>query len=103
MLPRRCVLGPLLGLLGTVVGCPSVWQPLSSWPEGSGPRCSPLSAEFPSAFLRWCLTVAATQDPQVVVEADAQAEHGRVVAVMDLARQVGLPRLSIETTRTDER
>ena len=37
----------------------------------------------------------------VLLEADARAEHGRVVAVMDLARQVGLSRLSIETTRTD--
>ena len=48
-------------------------------------------------------TVAATPDPQVVLEADARAEHGQVVAVMDLARQVGLRQLSIETTRTDQR
>ena len=54
------------------------------------------------AELRDVLTTEAeTRDPQVVLEADARAEHGRVVAVMDLARQVGLPRLSIETTRTD--
>lgn len=43
-----------------------------------------------------------TSDPRILLEADARAEHGRVVEVMDLARQVGLPRLSIETTRTDQ-
>jgi biopolymer transport protein ExbD len=55
--------------------------------------------------LRWCLTVAATRDPKVVLETDARAEHGRVVvvAVTNLAQQVGLPRLSIKTTRTDLR
>ena len=56
------------------------------------------------AELRDVLTIAAaTRDPRVMLEADAQAEHGRVVAVMDLARQVGLRRLSIETIRTDQR
>ena len=56
------------------------------------------------AELRDVLTAAAAaRDPHVLLEADARAEHGRVVEVMDLARQVGLSRLSIETTRTDLR
>jgi len=54
------------------------------------------------AELRDVLTTAAfARYLYVLLEADARAEHGRVVAVMDLARQVGLSRLSIETTRTD--
>ena len=47
------------------------------------------------------ITASVTRDPRILLEADARAEHGRVVEVMDLARQVGLPRLSIETTRAD--
>lgn len=48
------------------------------------------------------ITASVTRDPRILLEADARAEHGRVVEVMDLARQVGLPRLSIETTRADQ-
>ena len=44
---------------------------------------------------------ASAGDAQVLLQADERAAHGRVVEVMDLARSVGLSRLSIETTRTE--
>jgi len=40
---------------------------------------------------------AATPDTQVVIKADKQVDHGRVVQVMDLARTYGLQRLAIAT------
>ncbi len=40
---------------------------------------------------------AATPDTQVVIKADRHVDHGRVVAVMDLARSHGLHRLAIAT------
>lgn len=45
------------------------------------------------------LSTRAVQDPStlVIIEADTQVEHGRVVGVMDLARSVGLERLAIAT------
>ena len=41
----------------------------------------------------------AQKDPStlVIIEADTNVEHGRVVGVMDLARSVGLDRLAIAT------
>lgn len=36
-------------------------------------------------------------DTQVLIQADAQVTHGKVVEVMDLARQAGLHRLAIVT------
>lgn len=35
--------------------------------------------------------------PELVIAADARVSHGRVVAVMDSARRVGIRRLRIET------
>jgi biopolymer transport protein ExbD len=45
------------------------------------------------------LSQRAVRDPStlVIIEADTQVEHGRVVGVMDLARRVGLERLAIAT------
>lgn len=40
---------------------------------------------------------AAAPDTLVVISADADARHGRVVEVMDLARTAGLARLAIAT------
>lgn len=38
-------------------------------------------------------------DTQVIVQADESAHHGRVVAVMELAKTAGLTRLAIATRR----
>ncbi len=45
------------------------------------------------------LSQRAVRDPStlVIIEADTEVEHGRVVGVMDLARTVGLERLAIAT------
>lgn len=45
------------------------------------------------------LVGAAQQDPQtlVIIKADAKALHGKVVEVMDLAKQSGLNRMAIAT------
>jgi biopolymer transport protein ExbD len=45
------------------------------------------------------LSQRADRDPStlVIIEADTEVEHGRVVGVMDLARSVGLERLAIAT------
>lgn len=45
------------------------------------------------------LSQAAMQDPNtmVIIKADTEVDHGRVVAVMDLARGRGLTRLAIAT------
>lgn len=45
------------------------------------------------------LVEAAQQDPQtlVIIKADAKALHGKVVEVMDLAKQSGLNRMAIAT------
>jgi biopolymer transport protein ExbD len=42
-------------------------------------------------------TFNADQDTQVVIKADAGVNHGRVVGVMERAKQVGLRRLAIAT------
>ena len=49
--------------------------------------------------LRAALTAAAQRDPGtlVIIKADKAVEHGRVVAVMDLARSMGLGKLAIAT------
>jgi biopolymer transport protein ExbD len=49
--------------------------------------------------LETILSSRAVQDPStlVIIEADTEVEHGRVVGVMDLARSVGLERLAIAT------
>jgi biopolymer transport protein ExbD/biopolymer transport protein TolR len=46
---------------------------------------------------------AASADPQtlVIIKADTDVEHGRVVRVMDLARSKGLNRLAIATDPGD--
>lgn len=51
------------------------------------------------AGLKEVLLAAAKRDPStlVVVKADANVSHGRVVTVMDLARSYGLTRLAIAT------
>ena len=49
-----------------------------------------LEAIFRSAF-------AKDRDTQVVIKADAGVHHGRVVGVMELAKQVGLAHLAIAT------
>ena len=51
--------------------------------------------------LRSRLEAAHAQNPetQVIVQADESAHHGRVVAVMELARAAGLHRLAIATRR----
>ncbi len=51
------------------------------------------------AGLRARLGAAAAQDPNtlIILRADGQAPHAQVVAVMDLARAVGLTRLAIAT------
>ena len=38
----------------------------------------------------------------LVLKADAKAEHGQVVELMDIARQVGIPRLAIATRQKDD-
>ncbi len=50
------------------------------------------------------LSRAAVQDPNtmVIIKADTEVDHGRVVAVMDLARGHGLTRLAIATEATRE-
>ena len=40
---------------------------------------------------------SAAKDAQVVIKADREVDHGRVVQVMDLARSHGLSRLAIAT------
>lgn len=62
-----------------------------------------LRALFETVSSSESMAVSASVDTQVLLEADEHAEHGRVVEIMDLARSVGLSRLSIETTRTDRR
>ena len=49
--------------------------------------------------LKTVLSSRAAVDPStmVIIEADTNVEHGRVVGVMDLARSVGLERLAIAT------
>src|SRR5512137_1097812 len=49
--------------------------------------------------LKQILEKAASENPDtlVLVQADEGVAHGRVVAVMDLARRQGLPRLAIAT------
>lgn len=49
--------------------------------------------------LRQRLRATAAQDPNtlIVLKADAAVAHGKVVEVMDLARDVGLARLAIAT------
>jgi len=49
--------------------------------------------------LRSMLTASAEKNPDtlVLVQADEGVAHGRVVAVMDLARRLGLQRLAIAT------
>ena len=49
--------------------------------------------------LRGLFEKRAENDPStlVIIEADTNVEHGRVVGVMDLARSVGLDRLAIAT------
>lgn len=42
-------------------------------------------------------TFNSDQDTQVVIKADAGVNHGRVVGVMERAKQVGLKRLAIAT------
>jgi biopolymer transport protein ExbD len=42
-------------------------------------------------------SAAASQETQVLIQADEQVTHGKVVEVMDLARSVGLRRLAIVT------
>ena len=49
-----------------------------------------LERVFRSAFTR-------DKDTQVVIKADTGVNHGRVVAVMEVAKQVGLTRLAIQT------
>ncbi len=49
-----------------------------------------LAAEFKSA-------AQAHRDTQILIQADQQVSHGKVVEVMDLARQAGLHRLGIVT------
>ena len=51
------------------------------------------------AALQDVLAKAHTRDPDtlVLVQADEGVIHGRVVAVMDMARREGLPRLAIAT------
>ncbi len=51
------------------------------------------------AALRQVLAQAAAADPStlVVIKADKAVDHGRVVAVMDLARSEGLSKLAIAT------
>lgn len=44
--------------------------------------------------------VARDPDTQVLVQADESAHHGRVVAVMELAKSTGLRRLAIATRRS---
>jgi biopolymer transport protein ExbD len=52
------------------------------------------------AGLRARLGAASAADPEtlVILRADGGAPHGQVVAVMDLARALGLTRLAIATT-----
>jgi biopolymer transport protein ExbD len=51
------------------------------------------------ATLREVLVKAHAENPEtlVLVQADEGVPHGRVVAVMDMARRQGLPRLAIAT------
>ena len=51
------------------------------------------------SMLRGALQRAATSNPStlIIIKADRDVEHGRVVAVMDLARSLGLNRLAIAT------
>jgi biopolymer transport protein ExbD len=51
------------------------------------------------SMLRGALQRAATSNPStlIIIKADREVEHGRVVAVMDLARSLGLNRLAIAT------
>jgi biopolymer transport protein ExbD len=50
------------------------------------------------------LSQAAVRDPNtmVIIKADTEVDHGRVVAVMDLARGRGLTRLAIATEVSSE-
>ena len=51
------------------------------------------------ASLEGALTQAAMANPStlIIIKADRDVDHGRVVAVMDLARSLGLNRLAIAT------
>jgi biopolymer transport protein ExbD len=57
--------------------------------------------EVSADSLRKIFDDAKTRDPetQVVVQADEATHHGRVVAVMELAKAAGLRRLAIATRR----
>ncbi len=57
--------------------------------------------EVSADTLREMFTAAQKKDPdtQVVVQADEATHHGRVVAVMELAKAAGLRRLAIATRR----
>ncbi len=48
---------------------------------------------------KFLAAVARDPDTQVLVQADESAHHGRVVAVMELAKSSGLRRLAIATRR----
>ena len=59
-------------------------------------------AEVGVDTLRQKFAEAVARDPetQVLVQADEAAHHGRVVAVMELAKSTGLRRLAIATRRS---
>jgi biopolymer transport protein ExbD len=46
-------------------------------------------------------TAEASRDTQILIQADEQVSHGKVVEVMDLARRAGLHRLAIVTRPKD--
>lgn len=53
--------------------------------------------------LRLKKKVSGRKDNLLIVKADREAKHGRVVQVMDLAKQLGISRLAIATEPVDRK
>jgi biopolymer transport protein ExbD len=55
------------------------------------------SIDLDALKARFATMAKANPDAQVIIQADAESQHGRVVEVMEAAKSVGISRLAIAT------
>jgi biopolymer transport protein ExbD len=55
------------------------------------------SIDLEALKVRFAAMAKANPDAQVIIQADAESQHGRVVEVMEAAKSVGISRLAIAT------
>jgi biopolymer transport protein ExbD len=55
------------------------------------------SIDLQALKARFATMAKANPDAQVIIQADAESQHGRVVEVMEAAKSVGISRLAIAT------